>query len=185
MVQARVLLYFRDMIKVEDNFTHGFAREDAERVISGVGRAIFKIGVPRSIINEGVDRSGYWFLLALSELEPLRLSALAEEMTLDISTVSRHAKDLLDLGFIDKLDDPHDKRAQLLKLSKKGKDTLRKISKDRSEKILNALSDWNDSDVDELLNLLSRLADGFLKVDSTLHCPGLKSVKNSLAKETL
>ena len=93
----------------------------------------------------------------LSHSGPQRLSALAEWSQLDPSSASRQIADLVDHGYLERLDDPDDGRARLLTLTASGHDLLARIVSKRNEFFGDALRGWTDSDVARLHVLLHRL----------------------------
>ena len=78
---------------------------------------------------------------------PLRVSALAEVIHSEVSTVSRQVSTLVDLGFVTRGPDPDDGRAQALTLTDEGTALLHAIRDDRDRWLRGLLSDWDDDDV--------------------------------------
>ena len=78
---------------------------------------------------------------------PLRVSALAEAIHSDVSTVSRQVSTLVDLGFVTRGPDPDDRRAQALTLTDEGTALLHAIRDDRDRWLQGLLADWDDDDV--------------------------------------
>ena len=78
---------------------------------------------------------------------PLRVSALAEVIHSDVSTVSRQVSTLVDLGFVTRGPDPDDGRAQALTLTDEGTALLHAIRGDRDRWLQGLLADWDDDDV--------------------------------------
>ncbi len=105
-----------------------------------------------------VDRAGYMCLVTLSERGELRLSDLAQLMTLDVSTASRQVRGLEDAGLVVRRGDPDDRRAALLALTPAGERALQIQLEVRTGLLGDAMADWTDSDRDTLRRLLSRLA---------------------------
>src|SRR5918993_1164591 len=66
-----------------------------------------------------VDPMAYPLLFNL-QAGPMRVSALAEAIHSDVSTVSRQVSTLVDLGFVTRGPDPDDRRAQALALTEAG-----------------------------------------------------------------
>ena len=96
--------------------------ESIEKALSSLGRSYMKMATSlnRPVNNHLIDRSAYWILIFVGENEPLRLSDLASRLGVDVSTVSRQVKTLLDLKFLTKTCDDNDKRASLLVTTKAG-----------------------------------------------------------------
>jgi DNA-binding MarR family transcriptional regulator len=135
---------------------------DLERALTQVARAILHLGVPQHALAEGksIDKSGYWLLVRVSEDEPIRLSDLADAVDLDLSTVSRQMRDLVDGGLITKVPDPQDGRSSFLSLSARGAAVLESVSEARREALADALTDWSDEERATLATGLFRLASG-------------------------
>ena len=67
-----------------------------------------------------IDYSAFPILKLLSHQGPMRLSALAQVLGLDASTVSRHARQLEDRGLLERTEDPDDGRASRVAVSERG-----------------------------------------------------------------
>ncbi len=137
------------------------AVEELERAIFGIARAILRLGIPTSALHDGehVDRAAYWMLTRLDEAPvPMRMSDLAGLLELDLSTVSRQARQLVDGGLVTRVADPADGRACLVSLSDRGRDVLEAVRSARHDVLRNALDAWSPADRASLASLLSRLA---------------------------
>jgi DNA-binding MarR family transcriptional regulator len=93
-----------------------------------------------------VDPMAYPLLFNL-QAGPLRVSALAEAIHSDVSTVSRQVSTLVDLGFVTRGPDPVDGRAQALTLTDEGTTLLHGIRNARDRWLSSLLADWSDEDV--------------------------------------
>ncbi|HEV3263978.1 MAG TPA: MarR family transcriptional regulator [Acidimicrobiales bacterium] len=135
---------------------------DLERALTEVARAILHLGIPRHALAEGesIDKAGYWLLVRVSENGPVRLSDLADEVGLDLSTVSRQMGALVNSGLINKEPDPHDGRASFLSLSARGAVVLESVSEARRAALADALTEWSDAERTTLATGLFRLASG-------------------------
>jgi DNA-binding MarR family transcriptional regulator len=135
-----------------------------ERSLGQVARAILRLKVPRSAFPDGVtvNRSGYWLLVRVSETAPARLSDLAEVVELDVSTVSRQVRDLVNAGLVTKVPDPADGRAALLSLTEQGAAVLEAVSESRRRALAEAIAGWTDEE-------RNALASGLLRLGSGLH----------------
>ena len=105
-----------------------------------------------------IDRAGYICLATIAERGELRLSDLAQLMTLDVSTASRQVRGLEDAGLVVRRGDPEDRRAALLGLTPDGERALQIQLEARTGLLEDAMADWTDQDRDTLRLLLSRLA---------------------------
>lgn len=133
-----------------------------ERSLTHVGRTILRLDVPRHALPDGVSigRTGYWLLVMVSEQAPLRLSDLAEQGELDLSTISRQIRDLVAAGLIARTPDPADGRAALLSLTDQGVAVLEAVSESRRQVLATAIAEWTDEERDALADGLLRLGTG-------------------------
>jgi DNA-binding MarR family transcriptional regulator len=104
-----------------------------------------------------VDPMAYPLLFNLVAA-PKRVSALAEAIHSDVSTVSRQVSTLVDLGFIDRGPDPDDRRAQALTLTDEGRALLLAIRDDRDRWMQGLLADWDPDDVAQFSTHLRHFA---------------------------
>jgi len=104
-----------------------------------------------------VDPMAYPLLFNLMA-GPRRVSALAEVIHSDVSTVSRQVSTLVDLGFVTRGPDPVDGRAQALTLTDEGRALLHAIRDDRDRWLQGLLADWDDDDVVAFSQHLQRFA---------------------------
>lgn len=93
-----------------------------------------------------VDPMAYPLLFNL-KVAPMRVSALAEVLHSDVSTVSRQVSSLVDLGFVVRGSDPDDGRAQALSLSTEGSTLLTAIRDGRDRWLQGVLANWSDDRV--------------------------------------
>ena len=138
------------------------AAEVLEHALTRVARAILRLRVPSHVLEEGeqIDRSGYWALVRLDEsAEPVRLSDLAALLELDLSTVSRQTRHLVDAGLVVRDPDPDDGRACLLSLSPRGRSVLDAVREARRNALSAALGSWPNEERVAIATSLSRLAD--------------------------
>jgi DNA-binding MarR family transcriptional regulator len=106
--------------------------------------------------RHGVEWSSYVLLLHLVNDGPMRSSTLAEQVAADPSTVSRQTATLVELGLVERLPDPADRRAVQLAATERGAELFRRMREDRVAIFDSVLADWSDADVDQLTELLTR-----------------------------
>lgn len=137
---------------------------DFELIEQGVGR-IFRQGrsprfsdAIRARAGIRLDRATYGVLARLGELAPARLSELAHELNVDMSTVSRQVQSLEQKGLVDRRPDPADGRAVQLQLTRKGRATLAKLKAAWQETVADVLIDWSPAEIHRFARLLDRFA---------------------------
>jgi DNA-binding MarR family transcriptional regulator len=136
--------------------------EELERALFSVARTILRLGIPAHALRDGehIDKAGYWMLTRLDESEaPVRLSDLAALLELDLSTVSRQARQLVDGGLITRVADPADGRACRVSVSDRGRGVLEAVRDARHDVLRNALSRWAPQERVVLSAALARLAE--------------------------
>ena len=116
--------------------------------------------------DDPVDRSAIIILARLHEHGALRLSDLASDLCLDVSTMSRHARALEDRGYVAREGDPTDGRAVRLTISEPGRAVLATASTNRQAWLETSLADWTDEERAQLTAMLARLADALTPAHS-------------------
>ena len=123
---------------------HPIDHETAQRVSFGLIRLMklmqaIRQHAPR--IHPAVDATAYPVLFNLAA-EPRRVSALADCVHSDVSTVSRQVSTLVGHGLLEKVSDPDDGRAQVVRLSDEGQALLADIAQQRTEWFRTLMDDW-------------------------------------------
>ncbi len=113
-------------------------------------------------VHPDMDAAGY-ALISQIELGTasggpgVRASDVAQVLGLDKSTVSRGITQLENLGLIERLGDPDDGRARLLRLTAIGAESFGAMRTQRQTEFRAILDRWNPTDLADLGRLLSRL----------------------------
>lgn len=124
------------------------------RVVKIVGS--MRHHMPRQ--HPALDPSHYPLLFCVAG-QPRRISAVADSIHSDVSTVSRQVSHLVQHGLLEKIGDPEDKRAQLLSLSPTGRDVIDKLVQGRGQWLEQVLHSWSDEDARAFEGYLSRFGD--------------------------
>ncbi len=109
-------------------------------------------------LEQTSDHGRIAVLFVLVRHGPMRASDLAREVSLDLSTVSRHLRVLEEDGRVAKSADPDDKRAFQVGATERGHDFVEQFWNDRAAEIQGALSSagWTGGDVRAFTELLHR-----------------------------
>lgn len=120
--------------------------------------------------TSGVDqeRSAYPLLASIDMLYPIRITDLATVLGVTQSTVSRQLSALTDAGLIGRSGDPEDRRASIVRLTRKGERVLEAIRTARHQMLEALLEEWSQKDRRALSRYLSRLADDLTDFHETL-----------------
>jgi DNA-binding MarR family transcriptional regulator len=86
-----------------------------------------------------------------------RATDLAGEAMLDLSTVSRQVRSLVDRGLVERRPDPEDRRGTLLAATDAGRAAFDEYRRQRNEEFADLLADWPPRDRYELVRLMGRL----------------------------
>jgi DNA-binding MarR family transcriptional regulator len=109
-----------------------------------------------------LDRAAAAILRHIAESEPLRPGVLAVRLSVEASHVSRQLRQMEKDGYVVRVPDPEDSRAQRIQLTDAGRsavDRMREVSRRGMEM---ALADWSPEDLRQLSTLFNRLVDDFV-----------------------
>lgn len=106
---------------------------------------------------DGLERAAYGLLFCLVHQGPQRTSQLAENLHIEISTVSRQSSALVEHGLVERQADPDDGRATLLAPTTEGVRVFEQNRKLRNERLARITADWPSGDREQLTELLGRL----------------------------
>lgn len=108
-----------------------------------------------------IEQSAAVILGALHFHGPVRMSDLAEHLSLDRSTVSRQVADVVDKGWVSRLEDAADARATRLTLTPDGRALRRKLANAFGKVCMDLVADWKPEDRLTFVRLMDKLADRF------------------------
>ncbi|MEV6923621.1 MarR family transcriptional regulator [Dactylosporangium sp. NPDC051485] len=107
--------------------------------------------------GRGLERPAYVLLSRVAVDGPFRLSALATDVSLDLSTVSRQVAALESAGLVRRFQDPSDKRASLVEVTDVGREVFAE-NRDRWLAIWRELlAEWEPRQRQEFAALFTRL----------------------------
>lgn len=137
------------------------ARDDALRTLENevtvLIRRVKRVIAHRArMLHPDLQGASYVLLSYLEENGPVRASEIAEELSIDKGAVSRQVSHLLDLGLVERHDDPDDRRATLLSLSGSARDRLCEIKATRRHVIDQRLGEWPTDELEQFVSGLTR-----------------------------
>ncbi|MFF3754143.1 MarR family winged helix-turn-helix transcriptional regulator [Streptomyces sp. NPDC002018] len=100
-------------------------------------------------------------LTLLEQHGEMRMSRLSELLAVDTSVTSRHVAHAAERGWIERTQDPGDRRSRILRLTPAGRDLLDELARRTTEIFARTLDDWTDDEVGQLNALLDRLRGSF------------------------
>ncbi|NUR71868.1 MAG: MarR family transcriptional regulator [Hamadaea sp.] len=107
--------------------------------------------------HRALDRAAYLLLRRLAEHGPAQISALAEALGLDGSTVTRQVSALERDGLVERSRGPQDGRVILVSPTPAGLARVESVRTARVALYEQILADWDDADRKDLARLLTRL----------------------------
>ncbi|MDX3226633.1 MarR family transcriptional regulator [Streptomyces sp. ME19-01-6] len=109
-----------------------------------------------------LDRAAVAILRHIAESEPLRPGVLAVRLSVEASHVTRQLGQLEKAGYVIRIPDPDDRRAQRVQLTDAGLAAVERIREASRRGMAMALADWSPEDLGQLAGLFHRLADDFV-----------------------
>jgi DNA-binding MarR family transcriptional regulator len=120
----------------------------------------------RTVLEAGiaVDRAGAPLLRLLADApEPMRLGELADRLAVEAPHVTRQVQRLERAGFLERVPDPADGRAQRVRISAEGAEAVECIRAVGRRRMAEALAAWSEEDRHRLAVLCHRMVDDFLR----------------------
>lgn len=108
-----------------------------------------------------LDRAAVAILRHIAESEPLRPGVLAVRLSVEASHVTRQLRQLERGGYVIRVADPDDRRAQRVQLTDAGLAAVGRVREVGRRYLEQALGDWSDDDLRQLAALFHRLVDDF------------------------
>ena len=125
--------------------------DDLRRIEAEVGTLIRRvkrvIGERAREVHPDLHPMTFFILTHLAKQGPMRGADLSDAFGMDKGGVSRQAQALVDLGLVERMPDPEDRRAILLYASDLGRSRLDAMSRRRSDRFDERLADWSDEDL--------------------------------------
>ncbi|WP_320777757.1 MarR family transcriptional regulator [Streptomyces sp. CRN 30] len=119
-----------------------------------------------------LDRAAVALLRRMADSEPLRPGELANRLGVEASHVTRQVQQLLKSGYVTRVPDPDDRRAQRIELTEAGREAVRRVREAGVRGMQAALSDWAPEELGQLAALFHRMVDDFLAASETEEEPG-------------
>ncbi|MET9529416.1 MULTISPECIES: MarR family transcriptional regulator [unclassified Streptomyces] len=101
-----------------------------------------------------------------------RATDLATDTFLDLSTVSRQVRSMVERGLIARRPDPEDRRGALLHATEAGKAAFEAYRRQRDAELAELLRPWPPEDRYQLIRLMARLNDDLAEHEHARHCSG-------------
>lgn len=110
-----------------------------------------------------MDRASVPLLRLLADAdEPMRLGEVATRLDVEAPHVSRQIQRLEKTGYVERVADPDDRRAQLVRPTDSGRRAVEAFRQVMRGWMRDALADWSPEDLKALAVLNHRMVDDFL-----------------------
>ncbi|GAP52518.1 MarR family winged helix-turn-helix transcriptional regulator [Streptomyces azureus] len=109
-----------------------------------------------------LDRAAVALLRQVADSEPLRPGELAARLGVEASHVTRTVQQLQKSGYVTRVPDPDDRRAQRIELTDAGRQAITRIREAGVRGMQMALSDWSPEELRQLATVFHRMVDDFL-----------------------
>jgi DNA-binding MarR family transcriptional regulator len=106
-----------------------------------------------------LERPAFVLLVRIADRGPLRPSAVADALCVDLSTVSRQLAALESAGWVARERDAEDRRAHLVRVTPEGREVLDDNYRARREALAGLLTGWSDIERAEFGAQLARFND--------------------------
>ncbi|WP_416957749.1 MarR family winged helix-turn-helix transcriptional regulator [Streptomyces sp. Agncl-13] len=110
-----------------------------------------------------LDRAAVALLRQVADSEPLRPGELAHRLGVEASHVTRTVQQLQKSGYVTRVPDPDDRRAQRIELTAAGRKAVDSVRDAGARGMQMALSEWSTDELQQLATLFHRMVDDFLK----------------------
>lgn len=133
--------------------------DDLRRIESEVATLIRRVkrvmGERAREVHPDLHPMTFFILTHLAKEGPMRGADLSDAFGMDKGGVSRQVQALVDLGLVERMPDPEDRRAILLDATAEGRRRLETMIRSRSDRFDERLSAWSDEELAGFSNQLA------------------------------
>ena len=116
----------------------------------------------RELAGIPLERSAVVLLRQIADSEPLRPGELANLLAVEASHITRQVQRLQEAGYVTRVPDPDDRRAQRIELTATGEEAVDRIRDASRRGMQLALGSWSAEELQQLAGLFHRMVDDFL-----------------------
>ncbi|MFF3848998.1 MarR family winged helix-turn-helix transcriptional regulator [Streptomyces sp. NPDC002328] len=109
-----------------------------------------------------LDRAAVALLRQVADAEPMRPGELAQRLGVEASHVTRTVQQLQKSGYVTRVPDPDDGRAQRIQLTDAGQAAVDRVREAGARGMQLALAEWSPQELRRLATLFHRMVDDFL-----------------------
>ncbi|MFJ8000818.1 MarR family winged helix-turn-helix transcriptional regulator [Streptomyces sp. NPDC096310] len=115
-----------------------------------------------ALAGVSLDRAAVALLRAMADSDALRPGELAVRLGVEASHITRQVQQLQKSGYVTRVPDPDDRRAQHVQLTPAGRDAIGRIRGASRRGMEMALGEWSPEELHQLATLFHRMVDDFL-----------------------
>ena len=165
--------------------------DDVAVIEQALTRVSYLIGRSRqhdrlmAIAGLPLDRAATALLRRIADSEPLRPGELANQLAVEASHVTRQVQQLHKIGYVTRIADPDDRRAQRIQITPAGQSAVDRVREASRRGIQMVLADWSPEDVRQVAGLFHRMVDDFFThAEDPLPEPLATSSRTPIKEET-
>lgn len=116
----------------------------------------------RELAGISLERSAVVLLRQIADSEPLRPGELANLLAVEASHITRQVQRLQEAGYVTRVPDPEDRRAQRIRLTAAGEAAVVRIREVKCHTMRMALEGWSPQELRRLAAFVDRMVDDLL-----------------------
>ncbi|MFH8342232.1 MarR family winged helix-turn-helix transcriptional regulator [Streptomyces sp. AM6-12] len=116
----------------------------------------------RTLADVPLDRAAVALLRQIADWEPMRPGEVAHRLGVEASHVTRTVQQLHRAGYVTRVPDPDDRRAQRIRLTDAGRLAVGRVREAGAAEMQRALAGWRPGELRQLATLFHRMVDDFL-----------------------
>jgi DNA-binding MarR family transcriptional regulator len=135
-----------------------------ERAVPMLARWFTRSDVRQSMLGKShppLSATDAWLLGRITDMGPLRLSALADWQEVDRSTMTTEVRRLESQGLVARAADPRDGRAVLVRATRKGAARHRQTKQNARTVYAGLLTGWSEDELRQVAQVATRLVATF------------------------
>jgi len=115
-----------------------------------------------ALAGVSLDRAAVALLRQIVDSQPLRPGELAALLGVEASHITRQVQQLEKSGYVTRIPDPADRRAQRIQITPAGESVIQRIREASCQGMQMALGDWSPQELHQLATLFHRMVGDFL-----------------------
>jgi len=118
-----------------------------------------------ALAGVSLERAALALLRQIADSEPMRLGELANLLAVEASHVTRQVQQLQKAGYVTRVPDPDDRRAQRIEITPIGLDAVNRVREASCRGMQVALKEWTPEELRQLATLFHRMVDDFYSAE--------------------